>query len=458
MRDDLLAWGRVHRFRHRVHRLAFQDQAAAAIADAGPHGVLGLGNGRSYGDSALNDGGTLIDMTGLDRFIAMDDDTGELECEAGVTLAAILNLLEARGGAKRWFLAVTPGTKYVTVGGAIANDVHGKNHHRTGCFGNHLVSLRLLRSDGRILTCSAERNPDLYRATIGGLGLTGLILTARIRLRQVAGFTLEAEDLRYSNLDEFYALSDAALADWEYGVAWLDCFAGGAALGRGIFSRARHTGAQSPPRLRSVSGPRLTVPLDLPAFALHRYSIAIFNSLRWRSARSSARRRLTPYEPVFFPLDAIGSWNRIYGLGGFYQFQCVVPNQARPAIRDMLMTIQRSGEGSFLGVLKTFGEVQSPGMLSFPMPGVTLALDFPNRGPTTAALLGDLERIATEAGGRIYPAKDGCMSASAFQRGYPTWRRFAACVDPHFSSSFWRRVTLDTSSGDAPHALAGTDP
>jgi FAD/FMN-containing dehydrogenase len=457
MRDDVLAWGRVHRFEHRVLRPSFQDEAAAAITDPDLRGVLPRGCGRSYGDSGLNDHGTLIDTTGLDRFIAFDADAGELECEAGVPLAAILRLLETRTGADRWFLPVTPGTKYVTVGGAIANDVHGKNHHRTGCFGNHLVSLKLLRSDGRVLACSPDLHADLFRATIGGLGLTGLILSARLRLRRVAGFTLEAEDVRYSSLDEFYALSDAALADWEYGVAWLDCFASGPALGRGIFSRARHTATPLPlPQRRTDSRPaaRLTVPWDLPAFALNHSSIAAFNYLRWRTTPRTPHRRLTPYEPVFYPLDAIGSWNRIYGARGFYQFQCVVPNEARQVIRDMLVTIQKSGEGSFLAVLKTFGATESPGMLSFPMPGVTLALDFPNRGSSTTALLAELERISSAAGGRIYPAKDGCMSASAFQNGYPLWRRFSTFVDPNFSSSFWRRVAPAASTARREYPVA----
>jgi FAD/FMN-containing dehydrogenase len=449
IRDDLLAWGKVHRFKQRLRSVHFQDEARPLVCDSESGMLLARGMGRSYGDSGLNADGTLIDMTGLDRFIEFDYESGVLNCESGVILGEILRMLESRpmkGGG--WFLPVSPGTKFVTVGGAIANDVHGKNHHRTGCFGNHVLSLRLLRSTGDVLTCSQETNGDLFRATIGGLGLTGLILSARLALNRVPSFMLDAEDIRYDNLEEFYAISDQSLAEWEYSVAWVDCFAKGSAVGRGVFSRARHA-ANAPPASRRASfEPRLNVRWDLPEFVLNRFSIGLFNSLRWWTATERPRRQQVHYERVLYPLDAIGAWNRIYGMRGFYQFQCVVPTAARAVIHEMLVTIQEAGQGSFLGVLKTFGDVVSPGLLSFPIPGVTLALDFPNRGATTHSLLRTLEGLATSVGGRTYPAKDGHISAAAFQRGYPEWQRFSAFSDPKFSSSFWRRVSRPCDDRD----------
>lgn len=440
-----LAWGRVVRVAHGVAEPAFADEAAAALA-ALPAGrsVLGYGQGRSYGDSPLNPGGNLIAMRRLDRFIRFDRDTGVLECEAGVTLADILRLLDARNRPGRsWFLPVTPGTKFITIGGAIANDVHGKNHHRAGCFGNHVLSFELLRSDGSRRTCAPDQNPELFAATIGGLGLTGLVLSARLQLKPVPGPWLEGEDIRFANLDAFFTLADASEVDWEYTVAWIDCLARGAELGRGIFSRARHI--DTPPgsdKPAAAFEPRLKVPADFPNAALNPLSIRAFNALYWRRAAAEPVRRPMPWDPVFYPLDAIGQWNRMYGSRGFYQYQCVVPSaHAREAVRELLDTIAADGHGSFLAVLKTMGDRSSPGMLSFPMPGATLALDFPNDGPRTHDLLDRLDRITRAAGGRIYPAKDGRMSAGCFQSGYPNWRDFAAHVDPRFSSGFWRRVT-----------------
>lgn len=448
LRDDLLTWGRSHRFRHHLRSLYFSDEAVAAmgLAESG-RTMLARGLGRSYGDSALNADQILLDVNGLDRFIHFDAASGIVECEAGVTLAAILQLLETRDSDQRWFLPVTPGTKFVTVGGAIANDVHGKNHHRAGCFGNHVLSFQLLRSNGEILNCSPNSNPALFQATIGGLGLTGLILSARVALQAVAGLWLEAESFRYENLDRFHQISSASLTDWEYSVAWIDCLAAGANLGRGVFTRARHV-APAPGmdqlRFDSHGQPRLSLPFDLPSFAMNRTSIGIFNTMLWHKASARPRRQITHYDPVFYPLDAIGGWNRLYGASGFYQYQCVVPTStARDAIRELLGLISQSGQASFLAVLKTFGTVVSPGMLSFPMPGVTLALDFPNRGFGTLALLDQLDRVTQSAGGRIYPAKDGRVSAAAFQQGYPDWRQFSTMIDPGFSSSFWRRVSAE---------------
>jgi FAD/FMN-containing dehydrogenase len=442
-----LAWGRAHNFVHRVARPAFTGDLLPLLHAATTDGrhVLGYGMGRSYGDSCLNGGHGLIDMRGLDRFIAFDRETGVIEVEAGVTLADILRVLGAGEGLDgRWFLPVTPGTKFVSVGGAIANDVHGKNHHGAGCFGNHLLSFRLLRSDGATLECSSTQNAELFAATIGGLGLTGLILSARIQLKPVPSLWLECETIRYDNLDAFYELSAESEAAWEYTVAWIDCLARGKRLGRGVFSRARHTHIPaSPPRTRpSALEPRLSVPMGTPGIVLNTYSISAFNAVYWRRAPARALCRVVSFDPVLYPLDAIGRWSYLYGPRGFYQYQCVVPMvTARDAIRELAETVAAARDASFLTVLKTFGKRASPGMLSFPMHGVTMAVDIPNKGERTRELLDRLDNITTQAGGRTYPAKDGRVSAEWFQAGYPGWRDFARHVDPQFSSTFWRRVS-----------------
>jgi FAD/FMN-containing dehydrogenase len=449
---DRLAWGRAHRFRQFVARPAWPDEAAAMLAAAGPDETfLPMGCGRSYGDVALNCDGRLLDMTGCDRFIAFDAETGRLEAEAGVTLADVLGLLRAQGD--KWFLPVTPGTKFVTLGGAAANDVHGKNHHGAGCFGEHVESLRLLRSDGTVSECSRNLNSDLFGATIGGMGLTGVILSVVVRLKPVPGPWMESEDIRYGSLDDFWRLTAESLEDWEYTVAWIDCLATGSALGRGVFSRARHAGAQAGAGRVApapVFKPKLSVPLDFPDLALNNLSIRAFNALYWRKASFTPQRRIAPFEPVFYPLDAVGNWNRMYGGRGFYQYQCAVPTEsAGDAVRELLKTISDAGQGSFLAVLKTLGDRPSPGMMSFPTPGATLALDFPNNGPETWRLLDRLDDVTAAAGGRVYAAKDGRVAAACFQRGYPQWEAFARFIDPKFRSSFWRRVSGPADKGKA---------
>ncbi len=442
-RQDYLAWGRVHRFTHHVARPAFADELPGVLAARGTMSLLGSGARRSYGDSGLNADNALIDMRGLDHVIAFDAATGVLDAEAGVILADILHLLaRPANGAGTWFLPVTPGTKFVSLGGAIASDVHGKNHHGAGCIGNHLLSFRLLRSDGATVTCSPDENADLFKATIGGLGLTGLIVSVRVALKRVPGPWLEHEEFRYGDLNSFYRLAEESLADWEYTVAWIDCLASGAELGRGIFARSRHADASTAKPAVAAVAPRIALPVDLPSFALNSATVKAYNNWRWRSRSDEPVRHIVPFEPAFYPLDAIGQWNRLYGSRGFFQYQFVVPSpHDKDAIRAVLTEISRAGMGSFLAVLKTFGDRPSPGMMSFPMPGTTLALDFPNTGARTHALLDRLDDIVIGAGGRIYAAKDGRMSAKAFQQGYPMWQSFARQVDPHFSSSFWRRVT-----------------
>lgn len=441
-RTDALSWGRVHRFKHALARPAFSDELPLLLSAREDRTVLARGLGRSYGDSGLNENNILIDMRALDHVREFDTANGVLDAEAGMSLKDILVLCTQKGGA--WFLPVTPGTKFVTLGGAIANDVHGKNHHGAGCFGNHVLSLRLLRSDGQMLTCSPKENTDLFRATIGGMGLTGLIVSARMAMKAVPGPWLESEDIRYDNLDDFYNLTAQSLADWEYTVAWVDCLARGAQLGRGIFSRARHVLSTRPAPPRSE--PRLALPISFPNFALNRVTLAAFNAFYLRRASRRPARNVVPFENVFYPLDAIGQFNLMYGRRGFYQYQCVIPSGGdRDATRALLAEISDAGVGSFLAVLKTLGDKASPGLMSFPMAGTTLALDFANDGAPTLSLLSRLDAITRAAGGRVYPAKDGRVAAADYQAGYGQWRDFVRFVDPGFSSNFWRRVSQGTA-------------
>ena len=435
------SWGRVLREAHEVVGLASRHQPLSLPASGAS--VLPFGNGRSYGDSNLNPGGALLQGAQLDRFIGFDPATGLLRCEGGVLLSSILQLVVPQG----WFLPVTPGTQFVTVGGAIANDVHGKNHHATGSFGNQVTQLELLRSDGSRRLCSPEQNADWFAATIGGLGLTGLITWAEIQLRRVANPYLDTESIRFHSLEEFFELSQASERDYEYTVSWIDCAFSGKRLGRGLFNRGNHAPAvldvdAAPKGLPAgIATTSRRVPITPPISLINTLSLKSFNTLYFNKQRQDVVRSLQHYRPFFYPLDALLEWNRIYGPKGFYQYQCVVPpERALPATRALLEAIAASGMGSFLAVLKQFGTPASRGMLSFPAPGTTLALDFPNQGPRLHALFAQLDRIVLDAGGRLYPAKDGRMSAAVFKAGYPRWTEFASYVDPRFDSGFWRRV------------------
>ncbi|HEX4330812.1 MAG TPA: FAD-binding oxidoreductase [Usitatibacter sp.] len=399
---------------------------------AAPAPMLPAGLARSYGDSCLNENGTLLATPRLDRLIAFDRSTGVIRCEAGMSLAALIALVLPAG----WFLPVVPGTAYVTMGGAIANDVHGKNHHVAGTFGHHVRRFELLRSDGTRTECVP--GDKLFRATLGGLGLTGLVTWVELQLVSVPSAFLDVETIRMRDLDHFFALSEASSASHEYTVAWVDAMAQGADVGRGTFMRANfaHDAGFAAPRAG-----RLSIPFDFPSFALNRPGIALFNALYRARAQRDWKRTREPCSTYLFPLDGIGHWNRMYGARGFLQHQSVVPRTAaRENIARMLEEIARDGEASFLSVLKVFGDRDGPGLLSFARPGVTLALDFPMRGPRTLELLDRLDAIVRSAGGAVYPAKDARMSAETFRTSFPRWQEFRAFIDPSFSSSFWRRV------------------
>ena len=426
------SWGNYPTANQQEIALQWRSDALPPTTSLLPHGM-----GRSYGDVALNDGGTVITTSRLNHIISFDAATGQLRCEAGVPLADILQLVVPHG----WFLPVTPGTKFVSVGGAIANDIHGKNHHRAGTFGRHVTEFELLRSNNERIVCSATQHSELFSATIGGLGLTGLITWAQIQLLKIPSVYLDSETIKMHSLNDFMALSDESDTTHAYTVAWLDTST--AQAGRGLFMRANFTESEEPFDV-PYQKPLVTLPFHMPDWFVNTPLIKAFNVAYYHKQLSPTSKAKVHYNPFFYPLDILQYWNRLYGKRGFQSYQCVVPNdtnQGKAVIERMLTTIHASGLASPLTVVKLFGDKVSPGILSFPRPGINLLLDFPNVGTKLSKLLHTLDDITLEAGGRANPAKDAHMSAKTFQAMYPNWREFSEHIDPAFSSSFWRRVT-----------------
>lgn len=424
------SWGRLTTAPHHVVQL-LNPATVTSVLQAHVPGIA-YGNGRSYGDVCLNPGGALWQTAGLDHMSSWNAETGVLCCESGVLLRDIQRTLRPQG----WMLPVTPGTQLITVGGAIANDVHGKNHHVLGTFGDHVQRLWLARTDGLVIECGPHRQPDWFAATVGGLGLTGVILRVEIQLRRISSPWLDVETLPYDSLDEFFSLADDSEAGWEQTVSWIDCLAG--ATGRGIFLRANPSSAREGPSPRTGAW---RVPFTPPVSLINQLSLRPFNWAYYQLKRLGAGHSVVHYEPFSYPLDNLLEWNRMYGPKGFYQYQSVIPRSAGPdATRAMLREISLSGEGSFLAVLKTFGNRPAPGMLSFPRAGVTLALDFPNRGERTLRLFERLDSIVKEAGGTLYAAKDARMPPEIFAAGYPRLPQFLPFRDPGISSSMSRRL------------------
>lgn len=437
MSGTLLSWGRHPPFPQVPHACHWRDSLPAQLETLRQQygSTLAFGNGRSYGDSCLATSDHVLHLRPLDRFIHADWSSGLVTAESGVTLEDILQVAVPHG----WFLPVTPGTKFVTIGGAIGNDVHGKNHHVRGTFGRHVRRLGLLRSDRGPLVCSPEENARLYSATIGGLGLTGVILWAEIQLTPIGGSKIDSLVQRFGHLDEFFVLSEELDPKHEFCVAWIDCIARGSAIGRGIYLAGDFAPGSG---LAVEQGSRLGVPFTPPVSLINRLSLRLFNEFYWRRHPSRRIRLRVGYEPYFYPLDGIRKWNRIYGPKGFQQYQCLIPEQsARQATRELLRAIAASGKGSFLAVLKRCGDIASPGLISFPQPGTSLALDFPQSDDLETDLFPRLDAIVRAAGGRLYPAKDAHMRGEDFRRSYPAWQQLEALRDPALNSRFWSRVT-----------------
>ena len=437
------SWGRLTALPHEMIHLNNLSSTPDLLATYSPG--LAYGMGRSYGDVCLNPNGILWNTTGLDRFIHFDDTTGTLSCEAGVLLCDISRLMLPRG----WGLPVTPGTQLVTLGGVIANDVHGKNHHRQGSFGCHVLWLKLIRTNGEIIECGPQLRPEWFAATLGGVGLTGVILAATIKLRRISGPWLTTQTIPYANLTEFLHLADTSEALWEHTVAWVDCLSKGDS--RGLFMRANPTEEIGH---RPLHKRKLTVPFIPPFSLINRLSLRAFNATYFHLKKRQRDNRIVHYESFFYPLDNLHQWNRLYGSNGFFQYQSVVPRaNGQDAIQAMLNEISKLGNGSFLAVLKTFGNRQSIGMMSFPIPGITLALDFSNKGTQTLNLFKRLDDIVREAGGRIYLAKDARMPRELFEAGYPRLNEFLNYRDPGICSALSRRLIGDPGHPKRSEAL-----
>ncbi|MER6789092.1 FAD-binding oxidoreductase [Streptomyces sp. NPDC000658] len=443
---SVTGWGRTAPTVARVIRPRTYPEAVAAVRDCGARGGIPRGLGRAYGDAAQNAGGTVIDVTGLDRIHVVDADAGVVLCDAGVSLHRLMEVLLPLG----WFVPVTPGTRYVTVGGAIAADVHGKNHHVSGSFARHVTSFELLTADGTVRT--VRQGTPLFDATAGGMGLTGIVLTATVRLQPVETSLMSVDTERAADLDDLMARLTDGDHRYRYSVAWIDLLARGAATGRAVLTRGDHAPLDALPRRArrtplSFRPSRLPAPpAFLPDGLLTRTGVALFNELWYRRAPRARTGELQRLSAFFHPLDGVPHWNRVYGRGGFVQYQFVVGHGREDALRRIVQRVSARRCPSFLAVLKRFGEAD-PGWLSFPRPGWTLALDVPAGLPGLGAFLDELDEEVAAAGGRVYLAKDSRLRPDLLAAMYPRlddFRALRAELDPRgvFVSDLARRLNF----------------
>ncbi len=431
------SWGRIFQPTHAAYPVTWQDEVPHLLKKIASSGqkALAFGCGRSYGDSCLNDQHAVLPTASFAKIRSFDPKSGVITCEAGVTFAQLLDIIVPQG----WFLPVSPGTKFVSVGGALANDVHGKNHHKSGTFGCHVRRFELIRSNGERLVCSREQNSELFAATIGGLGLTGFITWVEFQLLPSASTMMAVHLRKFSSLDEYLEMRAAFDQKYTYTVAWIDCLATGRSLGRGhLIAGEHHTVPTGVKRYLEFLRPKIT--FDWPNFVLNPLSMRCFNEVYYQRIPGKEANFLQSQQSFFYPLDGISNWNRIYGKRGMRQFQGTIPFDRPKAVKTILAQVSASKNASFLAVLKSFGDIPSPGMLSYPKPGFTIAIDFPNNGKRTLSLFQSLEKIILDNGGSIYPAKDSCMAKASFEAFYPNLNQFKEYLDPHFSSSFWRRM------------------
>jgi decaprenylphospho-beta-D-ribofuranose 2-oxidase len=438
---DLAGWGRYPTQACQVARPEKRRELSEATLSEAVPDVIARGLGRSYGDTALNQGSGVVLLEKLNRFLNFNAQTGILHAEGGVSLATIVETFVPRG----YFLPVTPGTRFVTLGGAIACDVHGKNHRVDGCLSEFVTEFDLLLASGEVISCSRTHNSEAFWTTVGGLGLTGVIVTVKLRLMPIETAFMHVNSVRTRELDETLAQLEGAKAT-QYCVAWIDGLAGGKELGRGVCSSAHHAS------LDEVAGEPLDVPFkrkksvprDLPDFALNPLSVKAFNAAYYASHGNG--EKIESFDTFFWPLDAVADWNRIYGARGMVQHQCVLPFEtARGGLKLLLETISASGHAAFLGVLKIYGEANAA-PLSFPMPGYSLALDFPAT-PDIEIFMRQLDKIALDYGGRVYLAKDATSTPDTVRRMYPRLEEFEAVkakLDPQgrFQSSLSRRLGI----------------
>ena len=444
----LTGWGMTEPSVADVARPGGAGEVAELVRGVGERGVIARGLGRSYNNAAQNDGGLVITTTGMRSVLAFDAEAGLVTCEAGVSLEQLMTRFLPAG----WFVPVSPGTRQVTIGGAIAADVHGKNHHSVGSFARHVISFDLLMADGEVAAVTPDASPELFWATAGGMGLTGIILRATVRLKKVETSRLVVDTVRTADIDETMAHLSASDQDYDYTVAWTDCLAAGRKLGRSVITSGdfatigelRHRGRAKP----LAFSPRALVgaPPAFPNGLINARSVALLNEAWYRKAPRRRTGEIQTIGAFFHPLDGIRNWNRVYGPAGFRQYQYVVPFGAEDVVRRSLERISALRAPSFVTVLKRFG-AGDPGLLSFPMPGWTLALDFPARTPWLEPLLGELDEMVLQAGGRLYLAKDSRIPPGLIGQMYPRceeFRQLRARIDPGqvFGSDLSRRLAL----------------
>jgi len=444
--QPLTGWGRMAPGECTVFRPEKQRTLEAIVEGADTPTLLARGLGRSYGDTAVNTAGGVVRMERLNGMIAFDDGTGTLVSEAGVSLAEIIDVFLPRG----FFLPVTPGTKFVTVGGAIANDIHGKNHHRDGTFGDFVDWFDLLTPTGDVLRCSRTENTDAFWATLGGIGLTGFIVAAAVRLQRVPSAYMRVDYRKANNLEDALAAIDAKDDDYQYSVGWTDCLAKGGALGRTVLMRGEHASPEDLDRDRRhmpYHVPRrakLKVPFEAPGFLINPMFISVFNNLVW-SAHKAMDGAIIDYDRYFYPLDRILEWNLLYGRGGFAQYQVTVPKAEYTCLIKLLELLQRERRPVTLAVLKAFGAAND-GLLSYPSAGYTLTLDLSNKGDLPSVLR-RMDAILLEHGGRIYLAKDVAAEPATVAAMYSKLEQFKAVrseLDPdnRLASSMARRLGI----------------
>lgn len=414
-----------------------QEEQLTQYVNSHDH-IIARGNGRCYGDASL--GEHSISTLRYDKVLQFDTENGIFECQAGITLDQVLAIIVPRG----WFLPVTPGTKFITIGGAVASDVHGKNHHAEGSFSNHVISMDVLTGVG-FMSCSPENNPDLFWATCGGMGLTGVITKVRFRLKKIETAYIRQKQIKAENLDEIIRLFDE-YKDYTYSMAWIDCLKKGKNFGRSILIVGEHatkeelSGKQSAAPLLLPDKLKLTIPFNLPSFILNNFTVKAFNMLYYAKNYKKEMNGVVPYEPFFYPLDAIHHWNRGYGKQGFVQYQFVLPIDRKEGLAAIMHRISDKGWGSFLAVLKVFGRQDD--LISFPMEGYTLALDFPVR-KGLFPFLDELDALVLEYGGKLYLSKDARMQQEVFWKSYPNAERFANIVNTYNPVSKFRSVQSD---------------
>jgi len=442
-------WGRLEAVRCGVCRPSSCGEVVEVLRSDGLAPITPRGLGRSYGDASYDGRGVVLDSRGLDRYVAFDETTGLLRCEAGVSFAAIVRTFVPRG----WFLATTPGTQFVTVGGAIAADIHGKNHHRVGSFGEHVVEFTLLLASGELVRCSRDENAELFFATLGGMGLTGFVVDATIRLRRIVTAYVTVDYRRSRCLDDSLEAFEQGDESYEHSVAWVDCLAAGKSLGRGVVMRANHatvtdlpTRASAAPLVLPARRP-WSVPYAPPVSPLRPWTIRLFNEAFY--AAHPDHRAVVDIGRFFYPLDAVRGWNRLYGPRGFIQYQAFFPRDTSiQGLRELLSCVSSAGVASFLAVMKSCGPADG-GLLSYLEPGHTLALDIPwhRSDAHMRELCGAFDDILLRHGGRIYLAKDALATAETFRRMYPRldeFQRVRKRVDPggRFSSALGRRLGI----------------